>query len=267
MHEMHRQMYLAAIGIDTYMPRYHLSIAPQSIQCEVYSNTFVSDTNDPVVELHSHKIEQDSTSSSVESESASPLQSTAESLIADVSAPRSIAAKSVAADILKLLNNEQRLIEPFSLGIWRVVPGVLIIDARNISQALPTGLMLKNISRIYFGAAEANQLQEEVLRWPIAVNRFSKRTEIEAREQLQSWLVAEYERQPIKHLWLMGENASTYLMPENSHFRDQCFTSIQLQVVSLSALILPSLVEILNQPIAKRRVMNAISTYISAQHE
>ncbi len=85
-------------------------------------------------------------------------------------------------------------------------------------------------------------------------NRFVSRTEDDARNELQTWLAVENELRPIHTLWLMGESAARYWLVSGSDWSASCWTTQPIKDLSLQALILPSLNQLLRNPAQKSRL-------------
>jgi hypothetical protein len=92
-------------------------------------------------------------------------------------------------------------------------------------------------------------------------NSFAKRSANDARIELQTWLSVQHEIRPIQYLWLMGSNAASYLLPEQTTFVDSLFQPTSLVDSMIKALVLPSLNEILQKPILKQKIYAAIRHY------
>jgi hypothetical protein len=118
---------------------------------------------------------------------------------------------------------------------------------------LPTEVLLNNLLRAHL-SGNSFSLGEEVLRWPMAENRFVSRTENDARNELQTWLAVENELRPINKLWLMGESAACYWMAADSDWLQLCWTMQSIADLPLQALILPSLNQLLQNPSQKSRL-------------
>lgn len=266
MNELQRQHYLSALGVDTYMPRWHLPFAPIAVRCEL-----------PVAEIEiaafdksaaqSHQLAAPIYAQPI-ANSANPPLSSVHNVIGDIlnnPAPLKPATAPISAkDILAQLDAKPIVIDPFSLSIWRPLDGLIIIDSRNTKLALPTELLLHNILRAIF-SSQAITPQEEVLRWPMIENSFAKRTKSDACTELQTWLSVQHEIRPIQSLWVMGSNAATYLMPESVDYAPSVYKSIALLGGSINALILPSLNDVLQKPSAKQLLFSALRDYHSAQ--
>lgn len=262
MNELQRQNYLSALGVDTYMPRWHLPFAPISVACEL-----------PAVIVHVQL--QESPAAKTESNFAptqpikitkalSTESSPVNNMIGDIldakKTARSASKPISAADILAQLDTKPVPIDAFSLSIWRPVEGVMVIDSRNTKLALPTELLLNNILRLIY-SNQSLKSQEEVLRWPMIENSFTKRTVEDARIELQTWLSVQNEIRPIRYLWLMGSNAATYFLPEDVVYSDSSFNAVSVADSAINALILPSLNELLQNPILKQPLFSALRQY------
>ena len=253
MNELQRQNYLSALGIENYMPRWRLPFAPEPIACVLPELAFeqLESSDSPAV------IEQ-----SISSVISSVIPSKTESAIAiDVLVNLDVRQKpsvpiNAAAILQQLEDKKPAVVAPFSLSVWRPIPGFLIIDSRNTTLALPTDLLLNNILRACL--AEKFNSSEEVLRWPMIENRFVSRTEIDARNELQTWLAVENELRPINRLWLLGENSGKYFIADDVSTIEQRWHKVAVSGLAgqmqLTALLLPSLNELLQNPSDKARL-------------
>lgn len=264
MNELQRQQYLSALGVDSYMPRIHLPFSPMSVACELPVAVLQSSALETVALVEPTTVAQPHMRQPVAAEAGnSPAN-----LIGDFLEPKrpvkSASGITRAADILASLEAKPITIAPFSLSIWRPLDGLLVIDSRNSKLALPTEQFLKNILRTVY-TNQPVQLQEEILRWPMIENSFAKRTLADARNELQTWLSVQCEIRPVKHIWLMGQNAATYLLPEQDVFVDSLFEQRVLADVKSTALLLPSLNEVLQQSRNKPALFNALRRYHKSQ--
>lgn len=263
MNELQRQSYLSALGVDTYMPRWHLPFAPASVVCDL--SEVVNDA--PLQETPAIKAESNFAPIQL-AQSVAPVneKSPVSHLMGDMLDSKKSAKPALnpisAADILAQLDAKPIVIEAFSLSIWRPIEGVMIVDSRNTKLALPTELLLNNILRSVF-SDQALKSQEEVLRWPMIENSFAKRTINDARIELQTWLSVQHEIRPLRYLWLMGTNAASYLLPENATYSQSVFNGVNLDDSSIKALILPSLNELLQKPAFKQQLYSALQHYQS----
>jgi hypothetical protein len=267
MNELQRQQYLSALGVDSYMPRIHLPYAPVSVVCELpvddYQHEVTALNDAPSMAVAPSPVVKPPTIKSEVGDS--PVNHLIGDILGDRRISKPIAAATSAADILAGLETKVVAIDPFSLSIWRPVDGLLVIDSRNSKLALPTEMLLKNILRTLYPDQPA-QMQEEILRWPMIENSFAKRTQAEARSELQTWLAVQCEIRPVKHIWLLGKNAAEYLLRESGAFADATFSTralVEPRVADLqiAGLLLPSLNEILQTPQHKPALFAALRRY------
>ena len=249
MNELQRQAYLSALGIENYAPRWLLPSAPVSVAC-------VMPVFDPPVQLTA-STGTPATANGIDTSNSSPTELLTK--IADLKEPKKVPLAMNAAAILQQLEEKKApIVKPFSLSVYRPQAGFLIIDSRNTTLALPTELLLNNLLRTYLKADQFT-LAEETLRWPMVENRFVSRTEDDARNELQTWLAVENELRPIHTLWLMGENAARYWMESGSNHSAACWTLQAIKDLSLQALILPSLNQLLQNPVQKSKLWACLS--------
>lgn len=265
MNELQRQIYLSALGVETYMPRWHLPCAPASIVCMLPA----------IIENHTqNNFQQTLVVESVEtpySQSADSTQTIntvvpVNSVINDIFVTEKVVKTDTtsvnATAILASLSVNATLIDGFSLSVWHPVNDLMIIDSRNTKLALPTELLLNNLLRTFF-SQQVFTLKEEVLRWPMIENSFAKRTMDDACTELQTWLSVQCEISPIKYLWLMGANAATYFLPQTIERINSLWQSTPHADSLINALILPSLNELLQDPLQKKQLFSAIRRYHS----
>lgn len=265
MNELQRQHYLSALGVDTYMPRWHLPFAPISALCELP----IAEVETPSLKTFEVKTESVTTPTYSQpvlnsiNTAVSPVSNFIGDILDVKKSVKSTVVPVSAADILAQLDTKPITVEPFSLSIWRPLNGVMIIDSRNTKLALPTELLLNNILRSMF-SNQALKPQEEILRWPMIENSFAKRTLSDARTELQTWLSVQHEIRPIRYLWLMGSNASTYLLAEGANYSASIFNKVALLDSTVNAVVLPSLNELLQNPATKKPLFSALRDYHSA---
>src|SRR4051812_991686 len=123
MNELQRQKYLSSLGVDAYMPRWHLPYAPISVECDL-SN----------IEVHAFSTQEVSAPSSEQIKliinyhptiANNPIAEPTgiNNLIGDIFQSKKIEKPSISAitpgSILAQLNAKPETIEPFSLSIWR----------------------------------------------------------------------------------------------------------------------------------------------------
>jgi hypothetical protein len=259
MNEYQRQAYLSTLGVENYMPRWQLFNAPKSTVCFI-----------PEVIHNQPKV----------AEVLSPQSFDALGSVHEVQ--NTVSGKPVDfAEVLRDLTPEKKpstqpvrefttsnistvamptAIPGFSLSIWRPQQDLLILDTRNTQLALPTELLLSSLLWALFGRQIAAG-NEDVLRWPMVDNTAVSRTIDDARSVLQVWLEVELERRPVKHLLLMGERAAQFFLPVEVEYSSVLFNEIHMKEYSASAIIAPGLVELLQQPLLKRDLWNALASW------
>lgn len=259
MNEYQRQSYLTSMGIENYMPRWRLVGAPDPIECLLPALPEVSllsaaDVLDP----HS----QDAAPLNVENSPVDKPVVVAEMLRdLQLEQPKRVMPRGAESKVVASVSaGDRQTIAAFALSIWRPHNELLILDSRNTQLALPTERLLQNILQAFYGAPQ--QLgNEEVLRWPLIDNNFVSRTVDDARGVLQVWLEVELERRPVKQLLLMGENAARYFLEADSLYSEVLFKTVELTQGATQALIAPSLVELLQQPVHKRSLWQALQPW------
>ena len=267
MHELHRQMYLSALGIDTYMPRWHLPFASASTACSLPLPTqtltregiFFNLESENLAPKISLRVAADQTDNTI-----LPINTLIDDLLQTnkVEKPKLVDTDKPALPNLKLMPDVAATVEAFSLSIWRPNKNLIVIDSRNTKLALPTELLLRNILQHVF-PQEVLEMKDEVLRCPMIENSFVKSTLNDIRTELQTWLSVQCEFRPVKYLWLMGSNAATYLLPQKLEKSNDLWQSVLLNDLSIKALVLPSINELLQRPSQKKQLFSALKHYHS----
>lgn len=294
MNEVQRQQYLDAMGIDTYMPRWILPAAASPFSCQpvlpespsvlapaeatepaqstVQGASEIA-ANAPVAAVPIAAVNEASPSSqSSDPQSASQPVSVAKDVLASVVSPTTeskpaAAATPVSADsILQSLSGEKRPDPRFALSLWRVSDQLMVIDSRHSELALPTEPLLLNILSA-LGFPRQPLPKAEVLRWPMFENSYEPQGQAVARETLQAMLEAMLERQPCKHLLLMGAEACHYLLGDEqlgegfdakASFDCHLGQAFSLETLAVDAIVVPSLSDMLQQPQLKSQTWQAI---------
>jgi uracil-DNA glycosylase len=99
--------------------------------------------------------------------------------------------------------------------------------------------------------------REEVLGWPLVENHLLSRTEEDARNALQVWLEVEMEQRPTKHVLLFGEKAARYFLSNDFHYEQSLWQWLHMSP-SVQGMIAPSLVQLLQQPVLKRKLWQSL---------
>jgi hypothetical protein len=132
----------------------------------------------------------------------------------------------------------------------------LVIDTRDVAQALPTDRLLSNIL-IALGYQLPTLPKPNVLKWPMIENASSGQSSNDARDMLHAFLDAQLLLDPVKSIWLMGESAARHVLPSDFNYADYIGQVDHVPTVpSLESPVTPivvsaSLVDMLLQPSLK----------------
>lgn len=279
MNELQRQQYLDALGVDTYMPRWELPHAPASVACDV---SFIPSelgvgtavASQPAVNDAAPKVagpavtapavdpahQGASSSSSVLAvlSGEKPVKKTAPAVEVEVKA----ATAAVENDLVKSPEDSEP-VPAFALSIWRISEDLMVIDSRQAQLALPTEPLLINILAA-LGYPRQPLPKTEVIRWPMVDNPFVGQTEADAREMLEAYLDGKLLTHPTKHLLLMGDDAARYILPAEQG-DDVVGKSVELPQHKAEAIVVPSLTDMLQDPITKRLTWQAIQPLLLTQ--
>jgi hypothetical protein len=249
MNEHQRQAYLSGLGIDNYMPRWRLPLAPEPVACVLpsYSVTAFA-MQDP--------LPADARSFITKTLNEDPVI-TEPSLVADVIRDLADIKKTTDPAIIITDIKEREAAAPFTLSIWRPLADLLVVDSRNARLALPTELLLSNILRALRGL-DVSPGPEELFQWPFMGNTTVAHTKEDVRSALQVWLEVELERRPVKYLWAFGTDALQYFSSNDISSEDDLWQCLSLPASSTQAVLLPSLAELLQQPELKRNLWQCL---------
>lgn len=304
MNELQRQQYLEALGVESYMPRWVLPLAPQPRRCAAPSpspspspggetiESKVADTEvtpvkteekasvPPQSELETPsqvQLKRDSDpspslgSESSQRASTSALESTIQLLddnpvLSNANdGGQSVMAASEASEATEAVS--------FTLGAWRISDDLLVVDSRKAELALPVDALLINILSA-LGYPRVALPKVELVRWPREQSAFIDHSAAAARAMSQAWLSARLESQPVKFLLLFGAEASHYLLPDavsvsgqaelpSEQTPERTFAacegkSVRLDEWNCSAFVVPSLVDVLQQPQLKSQLWQTL---------
>ncbi|BFM15227.1 hypothetical protein R50073_14100 [Maricurvus nonylphenolicus] len=287
MNELQRQQYLDALGVDTYMPRWVLPHAPEPVACDVSfipSELEGSEGGGEGISaaVASQPAVNDSAATPVArpaSTGAAPQgQASSSSVLAVLSGETPTADKVPAVETVAEVKDTsvptateqakpQAASEPvpaFALSIWRISEDLLIIDSRQAQLALPTEPLLINILAA-LGYPRQPLPKTEVIRWPMVDNPFVGQSEADAREMLEAYLDGKLLTHPTKHLLLMGDEAARYILPAEQSLADVQGKAIELPQHKAEAIVVPSLSDMLQDPLQKRLTWQAIQPLVLSQ--
>lgn len=285
MYETSRHQYLNALGIDSYMPRLLLVNAPEPQECEwpdvaidsAAPELGLAQDQAPVESGYAPAPVDDLMIPPPSKVSGADVANVVESMLADIS-PSSPAAKAkpkakATADIkpIATVDSDIELAQAapavrFSLSLWQCGP-LLILDSRDSQKALPTEKLLLSILQAC-GLPLGNLPRAEVLQWPMFESGDADESASAARQMLAAFLEPKLS-EPKDYCLLMGLDAQ-YLLPEGS-LSDRREPSSFGQVLPPEALeleaiaprqrllLLPSLVDMLEQPELKAKAWQALA--------
>ena len=292
MNEVQRQQYLEALGIDSYMPRWILPMAPRSVACaavvkskpaaasDVYvpaSRVAAVAGNPPAAHSASVAATAGSASASV-SASLSPSQTSPASAavgmeaLAAVTEQVSVTPTPVIEAPARRMTDTAAVVDPrFALSMWRVSEELLVIDSRQAQLALPTEPLLANILQA-LGLPRQPLQRAEVLHWPMYDHPLAPKGEAAARETLMAMLEAKLEQHPVPYLLLMGAEACHFVLPAellpsaaegeggdpSSSFAALEGKALRVEPLKATAIVVPSLCDMLQQPALKASTWRAI---------
>jgi hypothetical protein len=243
MNEYQRQAYLSGLGLDNYMPRWLLPLAPEPVACVLPSYSVTAFAMQDSLPVAANSFIRKTTNES--------SRITEPSLVADVIRDLADVKKTVTPPIVVADAKEREAVAPFTLSIWRPLTDLLVVDSRNARLALPTELLLSNILRAVRGT-DVSPGSEELFQWPFMGNAAVAHTKDDVQSALQVWLEVELERRPVKYLWAFGMDALQYFSPKDISPEDDLWQCRILPASSTQAVLLPSLAELLQQPELKR---------------
>ncbi len=259
MNEYRRLSYLEALGVSSYQPRRILPHAPEPFLCDLpeWVGQEAANAADIAENVAAGAGTHTTAKSEVKTTRTAP-QAIGQLLDqVGARAPRSNRPASPQTPA-ETPAATQPGIDPFSLGVWRSA-GLLVVDSRQ-AMPLPTERLLHNILLSLGGDWASARSAEEILSWPLVDSDREFCTEEHTRGQIEAWLDAELARAPVTRLWVMGETAARYLLPESLSFTDALWQWQALPTMGVQVLVAPSLSELLRQPALKPRLWAALQS-------
>ena len=286
--EKHRLTYLDHLGIDNYMPRRVLphALASQLLSDEALLEPTAFSTADVQNNGASIPLQEISVDNTLTTETVSAESPSLDALNALLGKPVATAPAVKIADIVEdtvetvavgvlpedvssvaVVPSSDEVIR-FSLSAWRIHDDIMVIDSRQPRMALPTDRLLQNILRS-IGYPLAQLPPSDILRWPLIKDDRLSHPETEARAMVQAFISAQCTKAPLKGLLLLGHDAVRFAL--NIEGNSQTFydehkgTSILQEQWQTTALIAPSLIDMLQDPMLKRVTWQALQAWVQPE--
>ena len=245
MNERLRMTYLKTLGLDMYVPRWVLPAAAPSPQAmlpmEVARQSLVTG------DLVKQSADNDNPASAILGEllrktSVSAFDSAEE------------AARPSGSAVGGALQNVR-----FTLNVWRVSSSLLVVDSHVPKAALPTVTLLRNMLAVKQIGPTLPPV--DTLTWPMFKGHLDQSGLTQARDMVSAFLQSRLEQKPVKYLWLMGESAYNAVAPQPGTFSVHVGQAMDLPSLGCLALIMPSLSEMLQNPMLKPLAWRAFRAY------
>ncbi|MCH9691476.1 MAG: hypothetical protein K0U59_05365 [Gammaproteobacteria bacterium] len=240
MNELQRTEYLTTLGVTSYMPRFCLPQAPAPRQALLPSA--------PELEVST-----ESPTSLIIETTQTPAAN--HSVLPMLEQLRQ--ATTIKTELTKPAQIPVAQVPPFVLSCWWLGDELLAVDNREPASALPVEALFGNILRA-LGWHQLAQKRDR-LRWPLSENRYASVANVsDARDTCSSWLQAACARQPVKSIWLMGNQARDFCAPIPLSQPANDWQGVQI-------LALPSLSELLQAPVRKSELWQLLQTVYPQQ--
>lgn len=278
MQETTRLHYLRALGVSNYMPRWQLTGAPPSVLNddlgiaweESVSATETPSPNDTpqksAQQQHAPVTEEPKRQDAALNPTAAVLEALAPSSKATApnpirtpiaqDQPQSPSTPKAAPQTQQRAPAKPESSVSFALSFWRIADDLLVVDSRHSELALPVEKLLNNI---VFALGYPRQLPKvDVISWPLLDAPHHDQSESAAREMLHAYLDGQLLLHPGKFILLMGEDASRFLLEEDSDFQQRLGKQFAIEAFDLTAVVVPSLSTLLQDPDQKSLTWQAI---------
>ncbi|MBB3169471.1 hypothetical protein [Simiduia aestuariiviva] len=268
MHELARQHYLDAMGIQSYMPRLVLPAAPVPTQCDLRGLVDDDAQSQPVVPTTAPTtgpspdsqagatVTRAAAQPAPLSEHPEPAATSVDDILASMGAVPAAtkAAPKTSSKPYGAAAAEAPAVS-FSVSLWQFA-GLIVIADRHAEQALPVNLLLKNIL-VALGRARDRTDNPEVIKWPLAGLPVAQAGP--ALTYFTSLLLARRLPDQETRLLCFGETIAAQLAPQTKQITQGAFDLPLAEGEAMPAIALPSLEDILRTPSLKATVWRAIA--------
>lgn len=237
MNEFQRMQYLDAMGIEQFVPRKLLANSAALRLCEL-----------PVVQ----QVVETEITEVFEEERILPQAAEVVNRLLDVEAKTIKLKPEIVEKVLPEAKEEQAA-KPvkqdvrFSLAVWQLQNGILVLDSHEPRAALPTEKLLANIL-MAAGLLELNLVRPGRLDWPLGSAAQAENAWLAAREYVESFIDAAHQKSAIQRILVFGESALKALIDEKEAEQIQFGQSFSLPSQSFSAMYFPALADLLRHP-------------------
>lgn len=266
--EKQRLTYLEHLGIENYIPR---RVLPNALPSQLLSDEALqapvafATTDMPEGEISvNHTAHHESVESVV---SSSPSDRVAHLLGDSPSPVQDEPTVEITEETTEKTNTSPQAGSSirFSLSVWRIGHDLLVIDSRQPGSALPTDRLLQNILRsIAYPLAQLPP--SELLRWPLFKDDQLNSNEGEARAMVQAYISAQCAKAPARAIILLGKEAVRFSLDfdgdADTFYEQHKGTEITQNQWQSIALIAPSLVDMLQDPLQKRVTWQALQSLL-----
>ncbi len=249
MNELSRMQYLHTFGIDCFVPRFILPAAKVSGPCSLSPSVAPEAASGGVegFSVRAVPAPENHRGRSDETTAGEP----------GATAPANSAPQRILSPVVEMAVSSQASAR-FSLALWRVSASLQVIDSHRRGEALPTHALLQNM----LAATEllASDLPKaEHLHWPM-VETHHDASWTAARQMAQGFFEGRFAENPVVRLLLLGEDAFNVVLGGEEAFAESIFSRVAVEAFGATALVLPSLSELLSEPQLKCRAWLVLQT-------
>ena len=266
MGEALRRYYLQTLGVECYEPRWVLrNAAPSPL---VIAESLALGVN---VE-NGAKVTSVENAANIESEISLGNSNVVPTISAAANKPpvgHLSQANNPQQDRLAAIaaKSRQPKVQPIYLSVWRVSDDLLVVDSRQVAAALPTEALLANI--VHALGYNASLPAVENIRWPLtpganlAELHDVAAAEVEARDYVQAFIEAQFERKAFRTVLAMGATAAKVVLPANAWPTSNDARELLGKTIASAnyhVIVVPSLVTMLQKPATKALTWQAIQS-------
>ncbi len=268
--EILRMHYLNAMGVEQYAPRSEIKDALPStllllknINRKDYSSNFHSNISTSKTSAENEIGSAGKRSKVIENKFLSDdLLSEADANRKQRPVKENTSPKKQVSQLLdQVSEGASKTTLQFSISVWQLDNGILVLDSRKARQAMPTTALLGNILAFY--RLRTLKTEPEIIHWP-PTKGFSLADDPDAVQQMiTAFLESRSKAMDIKGLWLMGEQACQYVSENDSSYVDQLGDCYRMETLKCDAAILPSLIDMLIDPSLKRVTWKTLNNFFA----